>query len=126
MLTTDKKLNIILLMTYSAYFLLIGLITYAGLTNSNHSWKLWLFQSLPLLILLPGLYQKRYRSHSWLCFVILAYFVAYVVEVGSPIGDLNDWIGLILSCVIFTGAMMASRGLQRWAAENNNIENTTT
>ncbi|EGG95178.1 hypothetical protein IMCC1989_1602 [gamma proteobacterium IMCC1989] len=45
--------------------------------------------------------------------MILVYFMAYVVEVGSPLGELTDWIGLGLSIVVFVGAMMSSRYLQR-------------
>jgi uncharacterized membrane protein len=113
MLTTDKKLNIILALTYLAYFGLIALFSYTFIVDENHSWKLWLFQSIPLLIVLPGLIKKHYRAHSWLCFIILAYFTAYVAEVGSPLGEPTDWIGLLLSIVIFIGAMMSSRKLQR-------------
>lgn len=111
--TTNKKLNLVLFATYWAYICLLMLFIYTFATNENHSWKLLIFQSLPLLILAPGLAKQRYRSHSWLCFVILAYFTAYVAEVGSPLGEVTDWIGLVLSIVIFSGAMMASRGLQR-------------
>ncbi len=111
--TNDKKLNLILLATYIAYFGLLSLLAYTYTVNPNHSWKLWLFQSIPLLILLPSILRNHYRAHSVLCFIILAYFTAYVVEVGSPIGTLTDWIGLGLSIIIFSGAMMSSRGLQR-------------
>lgn len=113
MLTTDKKLNLLLLATYIAYAGLLALFVYTFINNENHSWKLLVFQSLPLVILIPGIVQKRYRSHSWLCFVILAYFMAYVVEVGSQFSELTDWLGLLFSVVIFIGAMMSSRYLQR-------------
>lgn len=113
MLTSNKKLNYILVITYISYFALLALITYTYVVDDNHSWKLLIFQSFPLLLVLPGLLKKQFRAHSWLCFVILVYFMAYVVEVGSPIGEVTDWIGLGLSVVIFVGAMMSSRYLQR-------------
>lgn len=113
MFTTNKKLNLILLATYIGYGGLLSLFTFHCITNDAHSWKLWIFQSVPLLLVLPGIIKQHYRAHSWLCFIILAYFTAYVVEVGSPIGDASDWIGLTLSTIVFIGAMMSSRLLQR-------------
>ena len=114
MLTANKKLNYVLITTYLAYVGLFALMSYTFIINEAHTWKLWVFQSVPLLLVLPGLIALRYRAHSWLCFVILVYFTAYVVEVGSPFAETTDWIGLTLSIVIFCGAMISSRGLQRW------------
>jgi uncharacterized membrane protein len=113
MLTTDKKLNIYLLSTYISYAGLLGIFTYGFITNADHSWKLWLFQSIPLLLVLPGFIKVQFRAHSWLCFILLAYFVAYVVEVGPPQGELIDWAGLLFTVIAFIGAMMSSRLLQR-------------
>jgi uncharacterized membrane protein len=113
MLTTNKKLNGTLLITYFTYIGLLALIAYTFISNEAHSWELFAFQSIPLILVLPGLINMRFRAHSCLCFIILVYFVAYVVEAWSPIGDITDWIGLALSIVIFNGAMMSSRGLQR-------------
>ncbi|ODS24740.1 hypothetical protein AB835_02430 [Candidatus Endobugula sertula] len=111
--TPNKRLNVVLFTTYWAYTCLLLLFIYTYFTNENHSWKLLVFQSLPLLLLAPGLIKQQYRSHSWLCFAILAYFIAYVAEVGSPLGEVTDWMGLVLSVIIFISAMLASRGLQR-------------
>ncbi|MGS2717048.1 DUF2069 domain-containing protein [Eionea flava] len=113
MLTANKKLNYLLLTTYAAYAGLLGLMAYTFIINEDHTWKLWIFQSIPLLLVLPGLLKVHFRAHSWLCFVILVYFMAYVVEVGSPLAETTDWIGLTLSIIIFCGAMATSRGLQR-------------
>jgi uncharacterized membrane protein len=113
MLTKNKKLNLVLLLTYMGYFGLIGVMSFNCIVHDDHSWKLWIFQTIPLLLVLPGIIKQHFRAYSWLCFIILAYFIAYVVEVGSPIGDLSDWIGLTLSVIIFVGAMMSSRLLQR-------------
>ena len=113
MLTTNKNLNYMLIATYFGYFGLLSLIAYTYAIDENHSWKLLIFQSLPLLLVLPGIIKTHFRAHSWLCFVILVYFTAYVVEVGSPLGELTDWVGLGLSIIVFVGAMMSSRYLQR-------------
>ena len=71
-------------------------------------------QTVPLLLILPGLIKNRHRSYSWLCFVILIYFTAYVVEVMSPLFVWTDALALALSVVIFTTSMLASRWLQHW------------
>jgi uncharacterized membrane protein len=113
MFTSNQKLNFILASTYIGYIGLITLFSYGAITNDKHSWKLWIFQSLPLLLVLPGLIKKHFRAHSWLCFIILAYFMAYVVEVGSPLVEPSDWVGLLFSIMVFVGAMMSSRLLQR-------------
>ena len=36
---------------------------------------IYLIQTIPLLLFLPGLYQTRLRSYAWLSFVILLYFM---------------------------------------------------
>jgi uncharacterized membrane protein len=113
MLTPNKKLNLILIATYMSYIGLIALFTYNAMTQDTHSWKLWIFQSVPLLLVLPGLIKTQFRAHSWLCFIILAYFMAYVVEVGSQLAEPSDWLGLVFSIIVFIGAMMSSRLLQR-------------
>lgn len=72
-------------------------------------------QWLPLVIFIPGLIAKvHYRTYSWLCFVLLAYFTAFVVEVGSPLRIWTDIVGLVITCLLFTAAMFASRTVQRW------------
>jgi uncharacterized membrane protein len=111
--THDKKINLLLWITYSALLFLLAVIILDAWSAPKHFWKIWLLQSIPLLLLLPGLLQKHYRSYSWLCFLMLAYFTNYVVQVYSPSRGLLDWIGLLLSVVIFVSAMLASRWLQR-------------
>lgn len=109
----NKKLRLILNGTVFAYSLLIALFAYLCISDDKHSWQLLIFQSLPLLLLVPGIIRRHYRAYSWMCFIILAYFTVYSVEVVAPTGDVYDWLALILSIVIFCGAMMTSRGLQR-------------
>lgn len=113
LLTNDSTLNKVLIATYLSHMGLLILFIVTCLTNEDHSWKLWVFQSLPLLIVIPGILKKHYRAHSWLCFIILAYFTAYVAEVGSPLAEPTDWVGLSLSVIVFIGAMISSRQLQR-------------
>jgi uncharacterized membrane protein len=113
MFTDDKKLNLILGLTYSAYLLLFVVITLDSLKIEENFWGLWLLQVLPLVMLLPGLALKYYRSYSWLCFLMLAYFTSAVIQVYSSTRDPHDWLGLVLTVILFVTAMLASRWLQR-------------
>ncbi len=110
---TDKKINIALWLTYSAYLLLLIVLTLDTLAASKPSWIVWCLQVLPLLLLLPGIIYKHYRSYSWLCFLMLAYFTSYVVQVYSPTRNPHDWFGLAATVIVFIAAMFASRWLQR-------------
>ena len=98
---------------YCCYLLLLCLLVTGNIINPDGSVTLLFFQSLPLLVVLPGLYRNHYKAYSWLCFIILMYFIAYVVEVGSPLREWTDYLGLTLSILIFVSAMFTSRQLQR-------------
>jgi uncharacterized membrane protein len=100
--------------TVISFGLLIVLLLISQWVHGFSLTKL-LMQLLPLVIFIPGLIAKvHYRTYSWLCFVLLAYFTAYVVELGSPLRHWTDAIGLTLTVVMFISAMMASRYVQRW------------
>ena len=100
--------------TFICYAGLLAMFAALNLTRQEGSLATWLMQTLPLLVVLPGLLKDKHRSYSWLCFVILIYFTAYVVEVMSPLFVWTDALALTLSVVIFIAAMLASRWLQRW------------
>jgi uncharacterized membrane protein len=78
-------------------------------------------QSIPLLLFIPGIWIGHHRTYSWLCFVILFYFTAFVVEAMSPFANLNDYLATALTVVLFIAAMMASRWRQhsRLAVQQN-------
>lgn len=111
--THNKAVDICLVITYSAFVLLLAVITLDAWLAPKHFWPVWGLQTLPLLMLCPGLLYKHYRSYSWLCFLMLAYFTSYVVQVYSPHRHLYDWLGLALTVIVFIAAMLASRWLQR-------------
>ena len=111
--TNDKKIDLTLWLIYSCYLSLLAVITLDTWFAAQHFWAVWLLQAIPLLLLMPGLLLKHYRSYSWLCFLILAYFTSYVVQVYSPSRGAYDWLGLMLTITIFISSMFASRWLQR-------------
>lgn len=82
-----------------------------------------LLQSIPLLLFVPGMWLKHYRTFSWLCFVVLFYFIVAVTQVMSPMADNYGWINLVASVVLFNAAMMSSRWLQYIAYQQHNSNN---
>lgn len=113
-LQLKHKLSIargLFLLCYVSLLLLFTLLN--GLTGEGNI-KLWLVQCLPLLIFIPGLLQQGHRTYTWICFVILLYFIRSVVNTMSPFIRWHDVLELVLSIVIFITAMMTSRWLQYW------------
>ena len=81
--------------------------------ESGFSAAVLLFQTLPLVALLPGLWRLAYRSYSWLCFVLLFYFIFAVQRVFLSNSHASDFIFLALTVSLFITSMVASRWLQR-------------
>lgn len=96
------------------YIGLLILLTAGNILDADGSIKLWLVQCVPLLIFVPGLLQQRFRTYSWICFVILLYFTWSVVNAMSPFMRWQDIVVVILSVTIFISAMMISRWMQYW------------
>lgn len=109
-----RKLSVARAIALASYVALLLLFTSTNIIQPEGGLTLWLLQSVPLLILAPGLMKQRYRTYSWLCFVILLYFTWSVTNVMSPLGFWRDWLVVILSVILFVSAMMASRWLQHW------------
>lgn len=71
---------------------------------------LWaLLPTLPLLLFVPGIWLRNPRSHAWLCFVSLLYFMYGVDQAFLPDHQIIG-LGLSVSSIIlFVAAMMFSR-----------------
>ena len=110
---TKPRRSIAQISSYGCYLSLLCLPLLKNLFNGGGSIILLSFQTLPLLIMLPGLYRNHYRAYNWLCFIVLIYFTAYVAEVGSPLREWTDYLGLTLSVLLFVSAMFTSRQLQQ-------------
>ncbi len=118
------KLRIAHLCVNLAYAALIGVLTIwafgnAGLAGAGFSPILWAIVCVPLLILWPSMRKKRYRAYSWLCFVILLYFIKAVEGSMSSVASWIDFSILALSVVIFVSAMLTSRWLQYSQIQSN-------
>jgi len=104
-------------MVLSSFFSLLGLFCFLTLSRDDGSFSFLLVESLPLLIFTPGLVRDirraSHRTYSWLCFVMLIYFVA-IVPIVMGRGSWSDWVITALVCILFIASMMSARWLQYW------------
>lgn len=118
----EQKANRFYQFTVASYGGLLVLFLITHLIN-GFVLKTLLLQWLPLLLFVPGLIARtNHRTYSWLCFVVLIYFTGFVVEVGSPLGQWSDWVGLTLSVLLFCFAMMTSRYMQHWQYQLSQVD----
>jgi uncharacterized membrane protein len=76
----EKSRRIVMLSFYAliAIFTAYGLVQFIREGNMVAVIFLWLVKVLPLLIFIPGLHKRHLRTHAWLSFVVLLYFVVNV------------------------------------------------
>ena len=74
---------------------------------------IWAIQLLPLAILLPGLIRGGYRSYAWLCYVVMIYFMAAVINVFTPGYSWPPYIEIGLAVTIFIAALLYARFVRR-------------
>ncbi len=99
----------------TALFSLLGILIIFTFNNFTQHWgslTIWVVQCLPLLIFIPGILKSKYRTYSWLCFVLLVYFINTVVNAMASSVPLPTYILLALIVILFIVAMMASRWQQ--------------
>ena len=121
----NKKLNIGFTLTHGSYGVFLVLMSWLNFQQANSSFTLLLVKLFPLVIFIPGFIQKKYRTYSWLCFAILPYFVWMTPYVMGR-GNWSDWVMVLLTVIIFIGAMMTSRWMQQQSYLGWQISNTPT
>jgi uncharacterized membrane protein len=72
---------------------------------------------LPLLAFLPGLIQGNIRTHSWLCFVLLIYFIFAVLTTTQHQFYIQGFIFIFLTVELFISAMMFVKWKKALAAK---------
>ena len=108
----NAKLTFGLTTLCASYVIFILLISWLNFQSANSNFKIWLIKIIPLLILIPGLIKKHHRTYSWLCFVILPYFI-FITPALFEAFAWKNWVYLALTVIIFITAMMTSRWLQQ-------------
>lgn len=104
-----RKLHFAKRLNWACYIGLMLLFAVWNLLLPGGSIKLWIVQSLPLLLVLPGMLKGNPRAWLWLCFVLLVYITAGIVDVMMPGRGWRHGLLLLLSFTLFLSAMMTSR-----------------
>ena len=108
-----KKLRIGQLVCNSCYIALLVVFTLNYFINENVRLATWLVTIFPLAIFIPGLLKPKHRTYSWMCFVLLMYFL-FIIPLLMNSWHWSYWIMTILVSTLFIAAMMTSRWLQYW------------
>lgn len=111
--STASKLRIAQRVNWICYGGMLLLFAIWNLFLPSGSLPLWILQTAPLLLVLPGLLKGRNRSYLWLCFILLIYICASVVDVTMPGRGWQHGLLAVLSLTLFFSAMMTSRWQQR-------------
>ena len=98
------------LITKITYFLLLAALTFStfvpGPPEGVSIVLVLCVKFIPLLIVLPGLLLNKLRSHVWLCFIVLFYFIrAFVDAYMRDESLIIDSILTLLTVIVFIAAM---------------------
>ena len=74
---------------------------------------IWMLQTLPLLLFLPGLLRSWWKTYLWLCFMLLLYFLIIMDSLFSASGGVLQGAQLLLLVVLFTAATLFARWRQQ-------------
>lgn len=91
---------------FSRFLVLVGILTLVMLLGFSPI-------SLILLIFIPGLLAKKYRSGSFLCFALLIYFMFATLNLFNDGNLLRDSIIMAVIVLLFVVSMFYARWQQR-------------
>lgn len=112
------KLKFVRIHTLVSYFALLIFITADLLINppvasTTSLLAIIIIKSLPLLLPIVGVVGGNVRSHSWLCFIVMIYFISGVLRATTPTQLVWGLIEVLLSVEIFVCAMLYIRWEKR-------------
>jgi uncharacterized membrane protein len=112
-LVLEKKLRVGQRVCNLSYIALLLMLTLNFLLSNDLNLMHLLVAIVPLAIFIPGLRKPHHRTYSWLCFVLLMYFL-FLVPLLMSYWSLIYWVLTLLVTLLFVAAMMTSRWLQYW------------
>ncbi|AQT59121.1 hypothetical protein B0D95_02730 [Cellvibrio sp. PSBB023] len=112
-LVLEKKLRVGQRVCNLSYIALLLMLTLNFLLSNDLNLMHLLVAIVPLAIFIPGLRKPHHRTYSWLCFVLLMYFL-FLVPLLMSYWSLTYWVLTLLVTLLFVAAMMTSRWLQYW------------
>ena len=86
------QIRSLIIVLYSALLVYFAINSYMALGLSVALPVIWLLQTLPLLIFLPGLLKGKARTYAWLSFAILLYFIHGVL---LAFDEQRRWLGVV-------------------------------
>ncbi|WP_426416527.1 DUF2069 domain-containing protein [Aestuariirhabdus sp. LZHN29] len=102
-----------LLMSRVLYFAILTIITLWTFIidppKVDHLLSVWLVQAVPLILFLPAVLSGAPKAQAWLCFVVLFYFTAGVLNTFAAPTEAFGWLESILSALLFCSSMMYVR-----------------
>jgi uncharacterized membrane protein len=75
----------------------------------------WVFQTAPLLIFIPGLHARHLRTFAWLSFVSLIYFIPSVLTAFQPDALYYGLLLSLLCTVLFSGLVAYIHLVRKYA-----------
>ncbi len=110
MITLQNKARIAWQLTLALYVTLLLFLVL------DHTWlrpqfylPVLLIQTLPLLLVFPGLLKQQARSGIWLCFMILFHFLAAVGHAGTAAHNSFYIVMTIIILTLFTTSLLFVR-----------------
>ena len=89
--------------------LLIALTVDHAVVRNAFFWPVWLMQTLPLLLIMPGLLKRQARSGTWLCFIILFHLIS-AIDNAAVTGRIALYSGMtVLIITLFTTSLLFVR-----------------
>lgn len=112
-----EKLGLFRKVTLASVAALMLLLSYNTLVappiGKQTNTTIWIIQLLPLAILVPGLIKGGYRSYALLCFVVMIYFMAAVINAFTPGYTWPPLVEIALVCIIFVASLLYARYVRR-------------
>lgn len=109
-MTFPEKARLAWCVTMLLYACLVfGLALDHAVVRHAFYWPVWLMQTIPLLLVLPGLVQRRPRSGTLLCFIILFHLLA-AIDNAATSGHMIFYSGLATTVLaLFTTSLLFVR-----------------
>ena len=89
--------------------LLVALVIDHAFIRTQFFLPVLLIQTLPLLLVLPGLIKQQARSGIWLCFMILFHFLATIANAFTAQHSIFYTAIAVLVLVLFTASLLFVR-----------------
>lgn len=125
-----KKARITRVITITSYIGLMLLFTLWYMLihplEVGKPWVIWALHVLPLACFLPAIKSGNPRSHAWLCFVLLLYFIEAILATTTSVETrVFGAIYTLLTATLFSAAMMYARWGSQFAKVARQAEKTS-